>query len=97
MECVVLGCDDSDRIDIWNHLFSRQRRILIKDNCGYIVIDIETMKELSFLSNVLQCKFLFTPNNFEHNNIKYNTIKIVREEGEDGTYTYSRNGILLKK
>ena len=70
--------------------------MFIQDNCGYIKISIDTMKELSFLSSVLRCKFIFTPQDFEHNNIKYPTIRIIRGDETNET-TYCGDRILTEK
>ena len=77
-------------------MFTRQRSLIIKDNTGYIKIEIDTLKELSFLSCILKCKFLFTPKDFEYNNVKYPTIRIIRGD-EDNEHTNCRNGVFSKK
>ena len=76
----MLGCDDDDRKTIETHLFARQFGIVIKDNCGYIYVNIDKPEELSFLSAILKCDFKFTHNGFNHNGRRYSTLQVIREE-----------------
>jgi len=77
---VLLGCDDEDRKTLETHLFARQFGLMIKDNCGYLYVDVEKPEEISFLSAILRCDLRFTLNGFQLNGKRYSTIRIIREE-----------------
>ena len=96
MRLILLGIDDEDRKTIETHLFARQFGLMIKDNCGYMYVDIAMPENLSFLSAILKCSFLFTPNGFYHDGKRYSTLRIIREEN-DIEHTNSGNGILTKE
>jgi len=80
VKLIVLGCDDNDRKTMETHLFARQFGIVIKDNCGYMYVNIDKPEDLSFLSAILKCDFKFTHNGFTNNGKRYSTIQIIREE-----------------
>ena len=96
MRLILLGIDDDDRKVIETHLFARQFGITIKDNCGYMYVDVALPEDLSFLSAILKCDFLFTHNGFCNKGKRYSTIRVVREE-KDSEHTDSGNGILPKE
>ena len=80
MRLVLLGIDDEDRKTMETHLFARQFGIMIKENCGYMYVDIALPEDLSFLSAILKCDFRFTNNGFQLNGKRYSTIRVIREE-----------------
>lgn len=80
MRLVILKCDDEDRKTLETHLFARQFGLMIKDNCGYLYVDVEKPEEISFLAAILKCDFRFTLNGFQLNGKRYSTIRIIREE-----------------
>ena len=96
MRLVLLGIDDEDRKAIETHLFARQFGIMIKENCGYMYVDIALPEDLAFLSAILKCDFMFVHNGFQLNGKRYSTIKIIREEN-DVEHTNSRNRVLTKE
>ena len=96
MRLVLLGIDDEDRKTIETHLFARQFGIMIKENCGYMYVDIALPEDLSFLSAILKCELMFTNNGFCNNGKRYSTIRVIREEKELEN-TNSRNRVLPKK
>ena len=82
MRLVLLGIDDEDRRTIETHLFARQFGIMIKENCGYMYVDIALPEDLSMLSAILKCEFRFIHNGFQLNGKRYSTIRVIREENE---------------
>lgn len=80
MRLVILKCDDEDRKTLETHLFARQFGIMIKDNCGYLYVDIAMPEDLGFLAAILKCDFKFVHNGFQLNGKRYSTIEIIREE-----------------
>ena len=96
MKLILLGIDDEDRKTIETHLFARQFGLIIKDNCGYMYVNIATPEEMSFLSAILKCDFLYEHNSFYHDGKRYSTLRIIREEN-DIEHTNSGNGVLTKE
>lgn len=96
MRLVILDCDDDDRKTLETHLFARQFGVMIKDNCGYLYVDIAMPEDLSFLAAIFKCKFLFELNGFQLNGKRYSTIRITREENKDGNKD-SGDGVLSKE
>ena len=82
MRLVLLGIDDEDRKTIETHLFARQFGIMIKENCGYMYVDIAMPEDLLMLSAILKCDFRFTHNGFQLNGKRYSTIRVIREEND---------------
>ena len=80
MRLILLGIDDDDRKTIETHLFARSFGVMIKDNCGYMYVDIAMPEDLNFLSAILKCNFIFTHNGFQNNGKRYSTLKVLREE-----------------
>lgn len=80
LRLVILKCDDDDRKTLETHLFARQFGIMIKDNCGYLYVDIAMPEDLGFLSAILKCDFKFVHNGFQLNGKRYSTIEIIRED-----------------
>ena len=79
MRLVLLGVDDDDRKTIETHLFARQFGIMIKENCGYLYVDIALPEDIPFLAAILKCEFLFTHNGFQLDGKRYSTLKVIRE------------------
>ena len=96
MRLILLGIDDDDRKTIETHLFARQFGLMIKDNCGYMYVDIAMPEDLSFLSAILKCDFRFTHNGFQNNGKRYSTLTVIREEN-DGKNQNCGNRIFPKK
>lgn len=80
MRLVLLGVDDDDRKTIETHLFARQFGIMIRDNCGYMYVDIAMPEDLNFLAAILKCDFKYVHNGFQLNGKRYSTIEIIRED-----------------
>ena len=80
MKLVLLSANDDDRKTIETHMFARQFGIMIKDNCGYLYINVDKPEDIQFLAAILKCDFLFTFNGFQLNGKRYSTLKIIREE-----------------
>ncbi len=83
MVFVLENCEQEDYETLSTHLFRRQTRLFIKNGVGRVGIDIETLFDICFISNLLHCKLLLTPFGFEIEGKKYHSLKIVREEDED--------------
>ena len=96
MRLILLGIDDEDRKTIETHLFARQFGIVIKDNCGYMYVDIAMPEDLSFLSAILKCSLIFTHNDFYHDGKRCSTVRIVREENNI-EHKNSGDGVLTKE
>lgn len=96
MKLILLGIDDDDRKTIETHLFARQFGLIIKDNCGFMYVNLDTPEELSFLSAILKCDFLFTHNAFYHDGKRYSTLKIIREDNGI-EHKNSGDGVLPKE
>lgn len=94
MRLVLLGVDDDDRKTIETHLFARQFGIMIKDNCGYLYVDIAMPEDLNFLAAILKCDFRFTHNGFQLNGKRYSTLRVIREEDKNGNDTNCGDGVL---
>lgn len=97
MKLILLGIDDNDRKTIETHLFARQFGLIIKDNCGFMYVNVDTPEELSFLSAILKCDFLYTHNAFCHDGKRYSTLKIVREDEQSEENKNSGDGVLPKE
>ena len=63
-----------------SHLFARQYGVMIKDNCGYLYVNIIEPEEINYLATILKCDFRFTHNGFYNNGKRYSTLRIIREE-----------------
>ena len=97
MRLVILGCDDEDRKTLETHLFARQFGIMIKDNCGYLYVDIAMPEDMNFLAAILKCDFMFEMNGFQLNGKRYSTIRIIRKEKDNEHDKDSGDGVLPKE
>ena len=97
MRVVLLGIDDDDRKTIETHTFARKYGIMIKDNCGYMYVEIAMPEDLAFLSAILKCEFVFANNGFQLNGKRYCTLRVLRREADDGEDKDSGDGVLPKE
>ena len=97
MRLILLGVDDDDRKTLETHLFARQFGLVIKNNCGYLYVDIAMPEDLNFLSAILKCDFRFTLNGFQLNGKRFSTLELIREEEQSGENKNSRYGVLPKE
>lgn len=67
---------------------------MIKDNCGYLYVDIAMPEDLNFLAAILKCDFRFTHNGFQLNGKRYSTLRVIREEDKNGNDTNCGDGVL---
>lgn len=93
---VITNCNKDDYQIITTHLFKKQIELFFEDGAFRVGVEINTPAELTFLSKVLRCDFLFKPFAYEtkEEGDKYNTLTIVRDEDE---YQNSGNGILTEE
>ena len=84
MRCVFPNLQKDDYAILSVYLFKRQLEILVKDGKAVVAVDIDSPFTVPFIANVLKCKLLFAPFNYEFDGTKYHTLTIVRDsDGEN--------------
>ena len=69
---------------------------MIRDNCGYMYVDIAMPEDLNFLAAILKCDFKYVHNGFQLNGKRYSTIEIIREDSANEDQN-SGNRVLFKE